>query len=111
MLDMLEVLQMLDRTKNVKIANIESVDRRFINLRDNGSYDVLYIIRQIKDVVTIVYDRGDRDRTDVKIYTLWNRTYEERVKKLLSFGFSFQVVAIIMNTDEDAVKKVFGGNS
>lgn len=111
MLDMLEVLQMLDRTKHTKIANIESVDRRFINLRDNGSYDVLYIIRQIRDVVTIVHDCGNKDRTGVKIYTLWNRTDEERIKKLLSYGFSVNVVALIMNTDEENVWKVIGGNS
>lgn len=87
MMDILEVLQMLDRTKHTKMGNIESVDRHYINLRSNGIYDVLFIVRQINDVLTIVHDQGDKDRTEVKIYTLWNRDDTERIRKLLTLGF------------------------
>ncbi len=107
MFNVLEVLQLLDRSRNVKMGNVEGVDRHYINLRQNGIYDVLFIVRQINDVVTIVHDQGDRDRTEVKIYTLWNRDDTDRIRKLLSFGFSFQVVSVIMGMTEDEVKEKF----
>lgn len=104
MLTILQVLQLLDRTKHMKMDNVESVDRLFANLTPSGAYDVIYRVHQLNGTLTIVHDTGEKD--GVSIYTLWNRDEKERASKLLSFGFSFQVVALILDKSVEEINQL-----
>lgn len=104
MLTILQVLQLLDRTKHMKMDNVVSVDKLYANLKPSGTYDVIYRVNQVNGVLTIVHDNGEKD--GISIYTLWNRDEKGRVSKLLSFGFSFQVVALIMDKSVEEVNHI-----